>query len=122
MYCLDTSIVIDFFRQRTAVQPYFEHPDEILLSHIVAGELLQGARNAKEIQQTAAFLDLFYLHLGSGSIGLKALEWLSQYGPSHGVGYFDCYLAATAVETESILVTLNAKHFLFFPGLTVKVP
>ena len=89
---------------------------------MAAGELLQGVRSKREAQEVSAFLELFPIHSGSARIARQALTWLEAYGVSHGVSYFDCYLAATAWATDSILVTLNSKHFRCFPDLEVELP
>ena len=42
-----------------------------------------------------------------------------QYRPSHGVGFADALLAATAPAHNATLVTLNAKHFPMLPDALV---
>ena len=39
--------------------------------------------------------------------GLLRRDW----GKSHGVGLNDALIAATAIQTERVLLSLNAKHF-----------
>ena len=76
-------------------------------------ELLQGAENRKQHEQTKSFLkDFGFSTLPlSENIGHRAAVYIEEYGLTHGLRAGDAIIAATATEHGLILCTGNAKHF-----------
>ncbi len=50
------------------------------------------------------------------------LAFVRRLALSHGVGWPDCLIAATALRLGLPIVTLNDKHFKVFKGLKVRRP
>ncbi len=87
--------------------------DERLLSVQSYMELLQGAENRKQHEQTKSFLrDFGFLTLPfSENIGHRAAVYIEEYGLSHELRAGDAIVAATAAEGAHVLCTSNARHF-----------
>ena len=58
----------------------------------------------------------------SESIGAEAYGLLKSYAKSHGLHVFDSLVAASAIEKDLTLVTLNRKHYQMNDGLKLEVP
>ncbi len=52
-------------------------------------------------------------------IAVQAGLFRREYGRSHGTGLVDAAIAASAVASQSALVTLNARHFPMLRGVIV---
>ncbi len=55
-------------------------------------------------------------------ISMHAGRLVRQWRRSHGMGLIDALIAATALTEEIPVLTLNAKHFSFIPGLVMINP
>ena len=75
-------------------------------------ELLQGARDRRELEETERFLRNLYFEILplSENIGHRASIYVRQFALSHGLRAGDALIAATAVEHGQTLCTANAKH------------
>lgn len=83
------------------------------LSVVSYMELLQGARDRKEMGLIRSFLgDLdFQTWPLSEAIGHRASIYLEEYTLKAGLTMADALIAATAVEADVPLCTGNIKHF-----------
>jgi predicted nucleic acid-binding protein len=85
-------------------------------------EILQGARNKQEQQALVHELSRYWVaHLESGDT-LQAFSWCEAFHLSHGVGIFDCLIAAVAVRLGKTLYSFNLKHYQVIPNLDVRQP
>jgi predicted nucleic acid-binding protein len=109
----DTDIFIWVQRGNLKAAHLIEGEDERLLSVQSYMELLQGAENRRQHEQTKSFLrDFGFSTLPlSENIGHRAAVYVEEYGLSHGLRAGDAIVAATAAEHGVILCTSNAKHF-----------
>lgn len=109
----DTDIFIWVQRGNLRAAHLIEGEDERLLSVQSYMELLQGAENRRQHEQTKSFLrDFGFSTLPlSENIGHRAAVYVEEYGLSHGLRAGDAIVAATAAEHGVILCTSNAKHF-----------
>lgn len=109
----DTDIFIWVQRGNLKAAHLIEGEDERLLSVQSYMELLQGAENRRQHEQTKSFLrDFGFSTLPlSENIGHRAAVYVEEYGLSHGLRAGDAIVAATATEHGVILCTSNAKHF-----------
>ena len=118
----DSSVLIDCLRGRAnaiaflAAQSTVARPSTHLL---VVAELLTGARDKSEQRLIDSLLQTFDLALPNEADGLTALDLYRQFRLSHGVGWPDCQIAATALRLGVDVFTQNVKHFTAFPGLSV---
>ena len=88
-----------------------------LLSAIVVAELYGGVREGHERAQLNELVAAYSVLPMTEAVA-GGLLW-RQYRPSHGVGFADALLAATALAHNATLVTLNAKHFPMLPDALV---
>jgi predicted nucleic acid-binding protein len=85
-------------------------------------ELLQGCRTAHDQSILLKHLtDVDIIHVESED-SVEALKWYRMYHLSQGIGILDCFIAAAAARLDTMLHTLNTKHFRVVPGLHVKRP
>lgn len=122
---IDTTLTIDFLRRRAEAIAFL---DEIraqkgLLTHpVVIAETLQGARNRREQRAIGAFLGCFEIVDIDAADVRDSIERLKQYSLSHGVGWHDCLIAATAARLNVEVATLNDRDFACFGDVRVVRP
>ena len=119
---VDTNIIIDHLRgipQATQQLREVENGNfEGLISTITVMELMAAPRMTEErFNMIKSIFELFELVPVDGSIAAAAGSFLSKYRASHGLNPMDAIIAATAFVNESVLFTLNKKHFRFIQGL-----
>jgi predicted nucleic acid-binding protein len=121
---VDTSILVDYLRGNQAAKAWLNGfpGGELALSVISAAELLGGCRDQAEQSLVEKELALYPIVWISGAISPTALGWYRQFHLSHGVGFLDCLIGASAHHYGLIVCTLNDKHFHPFPGLPVERP
>ena len=120
---LDTDVLIDYLRGHPLAQTLFDKlPDDCAVSAISVAELHVGVREGAErvaldaLLQTFSVLDLDAATATQG--GLLRRDW----GKSHGMGLNDALIGATALTTQRVLLTLNARHFPMLPKGVLLVP
>lgn len=93
-----------------------------LLHPVSEAELLVGACNRFDLRR----LEVRIAHLRRVRVESidfdHCIAFVRRFGLSHGVGWPDCLIAATAIRLGVPLVTLNDKHFKVFKGLKVRRP
>lgn len=118
---IDTSILIDVLRGGSAADDLFNNFEkdnaEIFIPTIVIFELFSG-QSSKDSTVNLKIKNLIQnftrIELGE-DLALHAGELYRQFGKTIGVS--DYIIAATALELNAFLVTLNKKHFQQIPGL-----
>jgi predicted nucleic acid-binding protein len=123
-HLVDTPILVDFFRGSEKSKTWLEgfSSGELAISVITAVELIAGCRNQREQKQVEKDLELYPMILVSSTISATAWEWYRKYRLSHGVGFLDCLIGATAYTMGVTLCTLNDKHFRPLPGVEIERP
>jgi predicted nucleic acid-binding protein len=122
---IDTSILVDYPRGHQGAIAWLGAAQSAggLFTHaVVAGELLIGARDRRELQQIDRFLTAFTVVPSNEADSLAAVDYVRKFHLSHGVGLLDCLIGATCVRTSTPVATLNSKHFSSFTGLQVIRP
>lgn len=119
-YLIDTNIFIEHFRGNKAATEFLASDNNLIVSYITMGELLQGARNKQEIEVINKVLHTYEHNLGSSKISSLALALISKYQPKYGLQLMDALIAATALVMNATLVTLNTKDFQFIDDLENK--
>lgn len=118
---VDTDILIDYLRGHPAAARFvIEHADRMTISAMSVAELYAGVRGAAEDaerQDLEDFLALFPVVPVSADIARVGGLYRQAYGRSHGVGLADAVIAATADLSESVLKTLNVRHYPMFSNL-----
>jgi predicted nucleic acid-binding protein len=72
------------------------------------------------VSQVTSLLSLYGVLPLTDAIGARAYSPLKTYAKSHGLHVFDSLVAATALENQLTLVTLNPKHFQMIEGLPLQ--
>lgn len=119
---LDTNVLIEIFKgNQDVIDPVQEiGTGNLALSSVTAMELYYGALNKLELQRIRKHLRAFYCFHLSTAISVTAMHLIEQYSKSHGMQIPDALIAATAIEHECELMTLNLKDFRFIPALKIK--
>lgn len=121
---VDTSIFIDFLRGNETAKKWFANfqTGELAHSVVTGAELVAGCRNRREQELVEKELALYPLVYLSAAISSTAWDWYRQYHLSHGVGFLDCLIGASAHHYGLTVCTLNDKHFTPLEGLKVERP
>ncbi len=121
---VDSSVLIDCLRGHSAAIAVLaaRANDGRPQTHLLAAELLTGARDKAEQAVIDSFLRGFDLTLPTEADGLAALVMYRRFRLSHGVDWPDCQIAATALRLGVDVFTQNVKHFAAIPGLRVVRP
>lgn len=111
--CLvDTDVLIDYLRGYPDAQRLFAVlPDDCALSVVTVAELHAGVREGSERQALIMLLDTFEIIDMSAAIATQGGLLRRDWGRTHGSGLNDALIAATALTTGRVLLTLNGKHF-----------
>ena len=118
----DTDIFIWAQRGSEKAAKLMESSDARFLSIQTYMELLQCAKNKTQHKHTKDFLSAFgftVLPL-TENIGHRASIYIEEYTLSSGLRSGDAIIAATAVETNLMLVSSNLKHFKAIKELRFK--
>ena len=109
----DTDVLIWAQRGNLKAYELIGDAEERLISIQSYMELLQGARDRKEIRIIQSFLsDAVFRTLPlTENISHRALIYVEEYALASGMRPADALIAATAVENGIALVTGNQKHF-----------
>lgn len=109
---IDTNVLIDYFRKKEPAVNYLDNlGQEFKLSAVTVAELYAGVRKGKEEKELNAFIAVTKIIPIDKQMAIQAGQYLRQYRQSHGVGFGDGLIAATANIQGLTLVTLNTKHF-----------
>ncbi len=123
-WLLDTSILVDILRGHTPARTWIDSLPEPTrsISVITGAELLAGCRNQREQRAVERELNLYTLIWVEENISQAAFDLYKRFHLSHGPGFLDCVIAATAITHGCRLATLNLKHFAALPGVQVQRP
>jgi predicted nucleic acid-binding protein len=122
---IDTSILVDMFRGHpTAVKVVSASlsAGEAYVHPLVAAEILAGSRNRRELASFDRALAAMQPVVSEPSDWDGCLRLFRVCFLTHGVGWEDCLVAATALRLDYEVMTLNVKHFQAIPGLKVVRP
>ena len=112
-YLLDTDVIIDFLKgvekAKVFLQTYIVH--NLYISVVTEAELYAGIRNKKEEKILQDFLQILIILDVNEEIAISGGKIKNKYSKSHGTGLADAIIAATAIENDCTIVSLNKKHF-----------
>ncbi len=124
----DTSVFICHLRgEHPRCTDYVQQVASAALIGIVSvlsiAELYAGEKLSEEGERIVdSLIEPFQIIDVGSDISLLAGRLVRQWRRSHGIGVIDAVIAATALVEEVPVLTLNAKHFNFIPGLVVLNP
>ena len=117
---LDTDVLVDYLRgSGQAVRFLKETQEHLLVSAVSVAELYAGVKGEEEEAQLASFIASFELVEIDLAIARQGGLFRNQYFRSHGVGLADGLIAASAVQCDACLITLNQKHFPMLSDIEV---
>lgn len=118
----DTDVLIWVFRGNRKAAELVEATEDRFLSVVSYMELLQGARDKREVRTIKTFLTDtgFQMAPLSENIGHRAAIYMEEYGLKAGMSMADALLAATAVENQFMLCTANVRHYRAVSELQLK--
>lgn len=114
---IDTDILIDFGLDRgDAVEAValLEKNYQLTTSVITAMELYSGCRSKRDIKKVEELIADLRIQFVTKLISERAYELMKKFRSSHGVEINDMLIAATAIETESKMISKNQKHYQFY--------
>ncbi|MCC7492237.1 MAG: type II toxin-antitoxin system VapC family toxin [Fimbriimonadaceae bacterium] len=123
-WLLDTSLLVDLLRGSQQAADWLD-PGAVrasAVSVVTSAELLIGCRNRNEQHRVEEELARFVLLPIDSQISMRAVELLAAKRLSHGVGFLDCLIAATAWSHDLAVVTLNLRHFEPLPDVRTERP
>lgn len=120
---IDTDVLIWNFRGNMKAARALDDAQERAISVVTYMELLQGARDKREVRSIQAFLAerLFRMLPLTENVGHRASIYMEEYGLSGGISMADALVAATAVEQRDVLLTANQKHYKAIKELDMEV-
>ena len=109
----DTDVLIWVLRGNLKAAKTVDKTDRRHLSVVTYMELLQGARDRREVKTITSFLAQFAFQMAplTENIGHRAAIYMEEYGLKVAMCMADALLAATAVESQLVLCTGNRKHY-----------
>lgn len=123
-YLIETTILVDLLRDHTQAITWVNSlpPQARWVSVVTYFELLAGCRNRREQRIVAREMRQYHLLFLTEAISRTALSWYTRFHLSHGIGFLDTLLGATALHHGLTLATLNTKHFTPLPGVQLACP
>ena len=111
----DTDVIIWILRGREDVvkkarELIKQSGGEVFITAVQIAEILAGAR-PQETGRIMDFLGKFGVVEIGEETGRLAGEFINRFGKSHGVKIADALIAASVVENDLRLWTLNRKHY-----------
>src|SRR3954452_25040506 len=107
---LDSTVVVDYLRGRTQAVDYLDliKRTDIPVTHIVVvAEVIRGARDRRELASIQATLAPFKVIAPNEFDAISSVDLLTRFRLSHGIGWPDCLIAATALRLGVAVVTMN---------------
>ena len=109
---IDTDLLIDVLRGIDPAIQFLEATDHRkFISCVTLTELYAGVREGKERSLLERFIHLFEVIFIDDKLAKVAGLIKRDYSKKAGTGFADAIIAATAIQYNYTLVTLNKKHF-----------
>src|SRR5947209_17505975 len=116
MDLVDTDVLIDIQRGHPPALAWFAGLTDLPgVPGFVVMELVQDARNAREVRQALKLVAPLPVVWPTEADCARALSDFSTYHLPHGLGLLDALIAACAVGLSATLYTFN-KHYRVVPG------
>jgi predicted nucleic acid-binding protein len=114
----DTCVIIDFMNGRSQIlKELIKKESTLFINSIIEMELLQGARDKKELHVIEKRLQSFRLLSMHQDIFDLATEQIRNYRLSHNLALPDAIIGSTAIYYQIPLFTYNLKDFRFLPDI-----
>lgn len=118
LLCDTCCVIIDFMNGRSQVlNELIKAEKPLFINSFIEMELLQGARDKKELRIIESKLCAFRLLNMQQDIFDLATQNIRRYRLSHNLALPDAIIAATATFYQISLFTYNLKDFRFLPDV-----
>ncbi len=124
MILCDTNIIIEFYKNTHKVLQELHHIEQnnLAISAITQGELYFGALNKTELEKIKRHLSSIHCFPLAQAVSYRFLQLMETYSLSHKLSLPDALIAATALEYNLKLYTLNARDFHFITYIQLYQP
>jgi len=118
----DTDVLIWAFKGNITAASILDATGSKSVSSVTYMELLQGARDKRELKAVKSYLhDLGFEILPiSENISHRASIYMEEFVLQSGIGMADALIAATCAENAEVLCTANHKHYKVIPDIQIK--
>jgi len=116
----DTDVLIWVLRGNEKAAALVNNDGVRSVSVVSAMELLQGARDKREMAEIRRLLARFEVIPVSEEMSFRALLYIEQYALKTRLSPLDALIAAAGVERQEILCSGNEKHYGKIEGLTLR--
>ena len=119
MILCDTNIIIEVLKGKQKTIELVEKIgiNQLTISSITEMELYFGSFNKTEMRLIQKYIRLLPIVHINNEISIKAVELIEKFATSHKLTIPDALIAATVINENYTLLTMNIKDFKFIPGL-----
>lgn len=119
---VDTDVLIWYLRGNPEAACFIDDCEPVLLSSVTYMELVQGMRNARELQALRKTLQhrKWQVLPVSEIISNRAMTYVEEHFLSGSMQMADALIAATCIEHGHTLATGNLKHYRLIKELVLK--
>jgi tRNA(fMet)-specific endonuclease VapC len=114
---IDSCIVIDFIKEIEDIKKQSSQIKIPCINFIVEMELLQGAKDKRELKKIVKELNSFNRLYFQNEIAKLSTQLLKDFALSHNLQIPDAIIAATCLVYDIPLFTHNKRDFKFIPNL-----
>jgi predicted nucleic acid-binding protein len=124
MNLLDSDVLIEIQRASQNARKWLASVERepVALPSPVAIEFLIGSRNRAELSAAQLMLTQFEVEWMNESDSRLAMQLVSDYRLTSGLGFADFHIAAQALNRDATLYTFNLKHFNAIANLKARTP
>jgi len=121
---VDAAVLIDIFNAVDPAPAFArDQPASAMGLHpVVEAEVFAGARSRQDLRLLIGTMSILPRVRVTTEDFDHAIAFVCRYRLSHGVGWPDCLIAATAMRLGLPVATTNVKHFRTIRGLKVVRP
>lgn len=120
---IDTDVLIWYLRGNDKAKEAVINSIPFSISAVTYMELLQGARNRKEmdaIKKEFNEMGVIIIPINA-RISSKAINLVEEYTLSHSMEMADALIAGTCLENNEELLTANDKHYRMIDNIEIEV-
>jgi len=118
---VDTDVLIWYSRGHKKAIDGLHSLDRFSISVVTYIEIIQGARNKKELnafKKALGILNVQVIQIDE-LISTKAMFYIEQYSLSHSIELADALIGASAVLKQVPLLTGNERHYKYLPEIKI---
>ena len=123
-YLIDTSILVDYLRRFPRAESFVDQltKDDRVISVITSMEIIRGCQTKTSLKLAKLFLSNFQILQLNSQISELAEKILEAHRFDSFIDIPDSLIAATAIESNLELQTINLKDFKIISGLKASRP